>query len=264
VGHDSGAGVAGWCAVTRPDVFRSVVTMSAPFGGPAAWPAVPPSSPSTTRPAAGSDIHADLAALTPPRKHYQWYYSTREANDDMQHAPQGVHDFLRAYYHHKSADWAGNRPFPLASWTAAAIARMPTYYVMRLDQTMAETVAAEMPAPAAIEANAWLPDADLRVYSGQYGRTGFQGGLNWYRCGTTGLNASEMALFAGRTVDVPSMFVAGAQDWGIHQRPGSMERMAQQATDFRGVHLIEGAGHWVQQEQAPEVARLLLEFLGRP
>jgi len=47
------------------------------------------------------------------------YYSTREANADMHRARQGVHDFLRGYYHHKSADWKGNQPYPLQSWSAA-------------------------------------------------------------------------------------------------------------------------------------------------
>jgi hypothetical protein len=63
-------------------------------------------------------VHRELAALPRPRKHYQWYYSTREANADMHRAPQGVHDFLRAYYHHKSADWKDNQPYPLQVWTA--------------------------------------------------------------------------------------------------------------------------------------------------
>src|SRR5690606_30227325 len=116
-------------------------------------------------------------ALVPPRKHYQWYYSTREANTDMWHAPQGVHDFLRAYYHHKSADWPGNRPFPLAAWTAAEAAQMPTYYIMPLDSTMPETVAAEMPSAEEIASCDWLPDEDLAVYAAEYGRNGFQGGL---------------------------------------------------------------------------------------
>ena len=62
---------------------------------------------------AGDRIYDELAALKPPRKHYQRYYSTREANDNMWHAPQGVHAFLRAYYHMKSADWKQNKPYPL-------------------------------------------------------------------------------------------------------------------------------------------------------
>src|SRR5438093_338160 len=73
-------------------------------------------------------IHETLAALPRPRKHYQWYYSTRPANPQMWHCKQGVHDFLRAYFHHKSADWKANRPHRLAAWRADELAKMPTYY----------------------------------------------------------------------------------------------------------------------------------------
>src|SRR5713101_5035646 len=164
-GHDFGASVAAWCALVRPDLFRSVALMSAPFAGP---PTLPFGT-AAKKPAA--DIHAALAALARPRKHYQWYYSTREANADMQQAPQGVHDFLRAYYHHKSADWKDNKPFPLQSWTAGELAKLPTYYVMDLARNMAETVAEEMPSAAAIAANPWLPDSELAFYSNEYART---------------------------------------------------------------------------------------------
>ncbi|WP_246774083.1 alpha/beta fold hydrolase [Bradyrhizobium diazoefficiens] len=180
----------------------------------------------------------------------------------MQHAPQGVHDFLRAYYHHKSADWIDNKPYPLKSWSADELAKLPTYYVMDLGETMAETVAKEMPSPAAIAANRWLPDSDLAYYSGEYGRTGFQGGLQWYRYGTSGMLNTEMQLFAGRSIDVPSCFISGKQDWGTYQRPGVFEAMqGHGCTKMLGCHLVDGAGHWVQQEQPAEVSRLLLDFL---
>ena len=99
---------------------------------------------------------------------------------------QGVHDFLRAYYHHKSADWKANKPFELKGWTAEELAKMPTYYIMDLADGMAETVAKEMPSAAEIAANTWLPDGELEVYSDEYARNGFQGGLNWYRVRTGG------------------------------------------------------------------------------
>ena len=67
----------------------------------------------------------------------------------MHDCPQGVHAFLRGYFHHKSADWTGNKPFRLQSWTASELAKMPTYYIMDLHKNMAETVAAEMPSTAA-------------------------------------------------------------------------------------------------------------------
>jgi pimeloyl-ACP methyl ester carboxylesterase len=262
VGHDFGASVAAWCALVRPDVFRSMVLMSAPFPGPPPLPfdtagkGAPP-------PPAGPDIHQAMAALPRPRKHYHWYYSTRPANDDMLHCPQGVHDFLRAYYHHKSADWKANKPFRLESWSAGELARMPTYYIMDLADTMAEGVAKEMPSPAEIAANTWLPDRELAVYAAEYTRTGFQGGLNWYRRGTGELDQAELQVFAGRTIDVPSAFISGTSDWGVYQRPGHAERMRDEVcTRMTGFHLLDGAGHWVQQEQPEAVTRLLLDFLG--
>jgi len=260
VGHDFGSSVAAWCALTRPDVFRSVALMSAPFSGPPSIPFDTANKPAA--PKAEDPVHRDLAALPRPRKHYQWYYATRDANDHMQHASQGVHDFLRAYYHHKSADWADNKPTLLQGWTAGELAKLPTYYVMDHGETMAETVAKEMPSRDAIAANTWLPDSELAHYSGEYARTGFQGGLQWYRCNTTGAFNTDYELFSGRTIDVPSTFISGLQDWGIYQRPGAIEAMQNTAcTDMRAVHLIDGAGHWVQQEQADEVSRLLLGFL---
>lgn len=261
VGHDFGSPVAAWCALLRPDVFRSAVLMSAPFGGP---PQVPFDTVGRTAasPISGPSIHEALAALDPPRKHYHWYYSTREADADMRHCRQGIHAFLRAYYHHKSADWTCNKPYPLAAWTAEELAKLPTYYVMERSKTMAETVAPEMPSTAEIAACPWLTEEELAVYSAEYARTGFQGGLQWYRCRTAGKFEAELEIYSGRTIDVPSMFVAGKSDWGVHQAPGVFEKMQTSVcTQMRGCHLVDGAGHWVQQEQPEAVTRLLLDFL---
>jgi pimeloyl-ACP methyl ester carboxylesterase len=256
VGHDFGASVAGWAALLRPDIFPRLALMSAPFTGVPALPL------GEARPAPRPDIHAALAALPRPRKHYQWYYSTRPANAEMQHAPQGLHAFLRAYYHVKSADWAVNRPHRLPGWDATSLAELPGYYIMDLAKGMGEQVAPDTPSPAEVAANAWLPEAEMAVYAGEYARTGFQGGLQWYRCRTSGLFEAEQQVFAGRTIDVPAAFISGASDWGVYQTPGALERMREETcTRMTACHLIPGAGHWVQQEQPAEVTRLLLEFL---
>jgi pimeloyl-ACP methyl ester carboxylesterase len=262
VGHDFGSPVAAWCALIRPDVFRSVVLMSAPFAGPPALPFDTADQEPQTGPSALAQLHEQLAALPRPRKHYQWYYATRGANDEMLHCPQGVRDFLRAYFHHKSADWPHNKPFPLTAWTADGLAKLPTYYVMDQAKGMAETVAPEMPTAAEIAACAWLPDDDLEVYAAAFESTGFQGGLQWYRCAISPHFNAELETFSGRTIDVPSCFIAGAADWGVYQAPGAFERMQHHAcTRMTGCHLVSGAGHWVQQEQPEQVSHLLLRFL---
>ena len=246
VGHDFGASVAAWCAMLRPDVFRRMALMSAPFAGP---PAIGSSG-------KGMGIDAGLAALGRPRKHYHEYYSGRDANEEMWRPPQGVAAFLRAYFHMKSADWAGNAPHPLPGWTAEALAVMPEYYIMDRGAGMAATVAPHRPHREA----PWLTDAELGVYAEAYGFTGFQGGLNWYRCRTEGWNG-DLEVFAGRTIEVPALFVAGRQDWGMHQMPGALERMRATCPQMGAPLVVQGAGHWVQQEQPSSVVEALLELL---
>jgi pimeloyl-ACP methyl ester carboxylesterase len=175
--------------------------------------------------------------------------------------PQGIHAFLRAYYHFKSADWKENKPFKLASSTDDELAKMPTYYIMDLDKGMAETVAPEMPSPVEIAACEWLPDNELAVYAAEFDRTGFQGGLQWYRC-TGGKYTAELETFSGRIIDVPACFIAGKSDWAVFYTSGALERMQTTAcTQWRGTHLVEGAGHWVGEEQPEEAGRLLLKFV---
>jgi pimeloyl-ACP methyl ester carboxylesterase len=258
IGHDFGSPVAAWCALLHPEIFRSVALMSAPFAGPPAAVAGPPASAAPPP----DPVHDALAALARPRKHYQWYYSTREADADMLRCPQGLHAFLRAYYHVKSADWKQNAPRELASWSAPELAQMPTYYIMDAGENMAQAVAHEMPAPAEIAACRWLTEDELRVYSGEYARTGFQGGLQWYRCGTTGRFQDDLAIHAGRAIGVPACFIAGRSDWGPFQRPGALAAMQRVAFARNGgCHFVEGAGHWVQQERPEDTSRLLLQFL---
>ncbi len=251
IGHDFGSPVAASCALMRPDVFPALAMMSAPFAGP----------PGFDPPPAG-DLHADLAALPEPRRHYQWWYSEPGANADMMAAPDGLRAFLRAYFHCKSGDWAGNRPFPLASRAAAEYAKLPRYYVMDLGVGMAATAAAMAPTAAEAAACRWMDEAALDFYTAEYGRTGFQGGLNWYRRMVSPEGAAELRLWAGRRIETPSCFVAGARDWGIRQTPGALEAMAANAADWRGTTLIPEAGHWVQQERPDETAAALLDFLG--
>jgi pimeloyl-ACP methyl ester carboxylesterase len=82
------------------------------------------------------------------------------------------------------------------------------------------------------------------------------------RRGGDAKNVAEMLTFAGRSIDIPSMYIAGKSDWGVYQTPGAVDKMRERAcTRMVGFHLLDGAGHWVQQEQPEQVSRLLVEFL---
>ncbi|KAI9676473.1 MAG: hypothetical protein M1817_000630 [Caeruleum heppii] len=271
IGHDFGAVVAAFCALIRPEMFKSVVMMSHPFKGP---PAALSSSPTHAslhfEEAPQTDIHTSLAHLHPPRKHYKTYYSTPSAATDLLHPISTLHPFLRAYFHTKSfsqpSSPANPAPYPLRSWTATELGQMPHYYIMPLEATMREAVLppqdeASTETTVPTSSTSWLPDDDLAVYVSEWSRTGFQGALNWYRVATSPDHERDLQLFAGRMIEVPAMFVAGVMDWGAYQEPGALEGGRSLCADWRGVKMVDGAGHWVQQERPEEVVRLLLEFL---
>ena len=117
IGHDFGSAIAGSCALIRPDIFKSVVLMSAPFIGPPQLP-----FDIVDKPAKQDNIPAmlprgflELSQLGPPKKHYMAYFAGPTANVDMLQAPQGLHAFLRGYFHIKSAKWKENDPHLLPS-----------------------------------------------------------------------------------------------------------------------------------------------------
>lgn len=266
VGHDFGGVSSAMAALMRPDLFHASVQMSHPHHAPP----MPPSPSSSSKTEAKPDIQAELAALDPPRKHYKWYNSSPSAAADWgSHAsPQELARFLRGYFHLKSGDWAGNHnnnaPRPLAEWSGAALAHMPEYYIMRRSDSFPACVARNMAGEDDARTEAWLSPHDLDVYVAEWTRMGFQGALNWYRRMTMG--DPVMHLFAGRRLEVPVAFISGASDWGNYQQPGALEgyedeRVVRKGC-FRGVTMIEGAGHWVQQEKPAEAAKALLEFLG--
>ena len=139
---------------------------------------------------------------------------------------------------------------------------MPTYYVMDLGKTMPQTVAPFQPSAAEVLACKWLTEPELGVYTEEYGRTGFQGALQAYRVYSDPGLTAELRLFSGKTIDVPSLFIGGTSDWGAYSAPGALDLMrTKAATRMRGVEMIDGAGHWIQQEQPVRLSTLLLAFI---
>ncbi|KAK3073300.1 hypothetical protein LTR53_005252 [Teratosphaeriaceae sp. CCFEE 6253] len=262
IGHDFGAVSSAMAALMRPDIFRATVQMSHPHNG------IPTPPLGDEQPKAKLDIQAELAKLDPPRKHYKWYNSNAQAALDWDQPGQGLMAYLRGYFHLKSADWETNKPHPLEAWSAKALEEMPEYYIMRAEHSMPESVEAKMRGEDASKTEKWLPVSDLQVYCNEWGRTGFQGALNWYRAQTasTPQSAKDMLLYAGKRIEVPCCFISGKSDWGNYQQPKALEGYEDEGVVvkgcFRGAKMVDGAGHWVQQEQPERVLEEIKTFLG--
>lgn len=107
----------------------------------------------------------------------------------------------------------------------------------------------------------WLNEQDLDHWTAEFGRTGFAGGLNWYR--NIDSNWELMAPWQGAKVTPPALYVVGDRDV-VYNFPG----LRQASTDLHKVVpnltraiVLEGCGHWTQQERPAEVNNALLEFL---
>jgi len=107
----------------------------------------------------------------------------------------------------------------------------------------------------------WLSAADLDYYTAEFARTGFRGGLNWYR--NIRRNWELGGPWRGQPIRVPSLFIAGAKD-GVLRFPAAQAQLDAFPTTLpglRGSHILDGPGHWIQQERPDEVNHLLIEFL---
>jgi epoxide hydrolase A/B len=108
---------------------------------------------------------------------------------------------------------------------------------------------------------AWLTGAELDYYAGEFGRTGFTGGLNWYRA--IDLRWEQTAELGSAEISVPAYFLAGEKDVDLAGFSGRdpLERMRSLLTDLRELVIVPGAGHLVQMERPAEVNAHLLRFL---
>ncbi|MET0543280.1 MAG: alpha/beta hydrolase [Variovorax sp.] len=131
------------------------------------------------------------------------------------------------------------------------------------------TVAGILPAGAGMldvtedpkELPAWVDPDDMAYVTGEFQRTGFRGGLNWYRA--IRRSSELMAPWRGCVIPQPALFIAGTKD-DVLRFPGMQQRieaLPEVLPGLRGKHILEGAGHWIQRERAPEVNRLLIDFL---
>src|SRR5947209_20029511 len=108
----------------------------------------------------------------------------------------------------------------------------------------------------------WLSEADVDFYADEFARTGFRGGLNWYR--NIDRNWELLAAYAGARVNVPALYVAGDRDLVVAAGGGPEKVIANLRTlvpKLRGTIILSGCGHWTQQERPNEVNAAIVDFL---
>lgn len=103
----------------------------------------------------------------------------------------------------------------------------------------------------------WLTQAELDHYAAEFGRTGFTGALNWYR--NLDRNWELMAAYEGARIETPALFIAGTEDPTL--RMARVAGLKEWVPGLRGTVLLDGAGHWIQQERPDEVNAALIGFL---
>ena len=221
VGHDFGAPAAWNVALRAPERVAGLVLLSVPYD-PVRLP-VPPRT-----------VYAHVA-----REHFlhTHYFQQRDVPDaELNGDPAG---FLARIFHALSA-----------AYRYVDIWQHPSDGNGYLDVLPS---APPLPWP-------WLTQDEFNVYADTYSRTGFTGGLNWYRALDVNWRLDEP--YAGRALEVPTLFVAGANEPVLDVLgPQALDRMRTAVPDLRGEYLLDGAGHWVQQERPDEVNELLTQFL---
>ena len=260
LGHDFGSTVASFCSLLYPNNFSKLIIMSTPFTGP-------PNSSYFDYDKSNSiySINQKLNNLHPPKKHYQHYFSSNTANDDIINCKQGLHNFFRQYFYFKSADWKKNNPHLLKSWDTNELIKVPNYYIMDFNKSMPQTVEYILPNNFKYKDSNWITEEDISVYCSHFKETGFQGALNWYKAM---YNQEQIDIISSlklpENITIPSLFIAGKKDWGIYQKPHDFNIMKEKTLlNLIDASILDGAGHWVQQEQPKKVAEIILNFLNK-
>jgi pimeloyl-ACP methyl ester carboxylesterase len=226
VGHDWGSPIAWYCALMRPDVFRAVVGMSVPYVAPAVLPP-------------GVTIASRMREAAADRQYYRLYFQepgVAEANLEAD-----VYRTVRGFLYSVSGDVVTDGVFE-RGWDG--------YFPVEQDFVQQLVVPEDLPP--------WLTEGDVRFYASVLSRSGFHGGLSWFRNYDT--QPAILAPFVGATITAPSMYIAGEND-RIAANPSALEKFPTSLPGLRGVHVLPDAGHWIQQERPLEVNDALVAFL---
>ncbi|HEY6598645.1 MAG TPA: alpha/beta hydrolase [Pseudomonadales bacterium] len=222
VGHDHGAPIAWMSALLRPDLFRGVAGLSVPYAAPGVATGMRPTE--RMRAMAGGD-----------KEFYAMYF--QEPGRAEAEIETDVRQWLLGFYWCASGDV---RDGP-------NIAVLPRGGQLRDKFVYPET----MPK--------WLSEADLDVYTREFQYSGFFGPLSRYR--NADRDWEDLSAFAGRPITIPALFVGGSRDGPTIWGKAAIEKFPETLPKLFKSEIINGAGHWTQQEAAPRTNELLIEFL---
>ena len=225
-GHDWGAPVAWHAALLRPDRFRAVIGLSVPY-----------------RPR-GQVRPTTVMPQTDDAMFYQLYF--QEPGVAEAEFERDIRLTLRRLLYSGSGD---GPPRDSPSTPAASVGMVP-----RQGGFLSRTIE-----PPGLPS--WLGEADIDFYAQEFERTGFSGGLNWYR--NIDRNWELLAPFMGARVSVPALYMAGDRDLVVAFRGMDelIPNLSQFVPQLRRTLLLPGCGHWTQQERPQEVNAALIEFL---
>ncbi|NEE40668.1 alpha/beta hydrolase [Streptomyces sp. SID7982] len=222
VGHDWGSTIASASALLHPEVFTAVALLSVPYA--------PPGGPRPT------DVFGQIGG---PEEEFYVSYFQEPGRAEAEIEPD-VRGWLAGFYAALSADTmpAPNEPDPhfVARGGGRLIDRFPTEVLP-----------------------AWLSEDDLDVYAGEFERTGITGALNRYRA--VDRDWEDLAPYRGAPVEQPSLFIGGALDASTTWMSDAIDAYPTTLPGLAASHLLDGCGHWIQQERPEEVNRLLTDWL---
>ena len=252
IGHDFGAYVSSYMCLLYPKKILSLTLMSMPFPGP-------PSYKNIDR---LFRLNKKLSLLKPKKKHYQYYFSSYGAANNIMKNKQELKTFFRNYFHFKSNDYRDNKPFRLKSLTAKNLCKMPEYYIMHYNLGITQTVKKYAPSLSEINNCKWLNNEDLNFYIKAFLKSGIRKPLCWYRVMLSRKEKLRIInLNLPQHISIPSIFISGSADWGIYQKPGDLENMESMfLKNYFGRVIIDKAGHWIQQEQPDKTFNAINNF----
>ncbi|WTW99140.1 alpha/beta hydrolase [Streptomycetaceae bacterium NBC_01309] len=221
IGHDWGSNIAATSALLHPGTFRAVGLLSVPYA--------PPGGP---RPTGVFDQMGGDEEF-----YVSYFQEPGRAEAEME---PDVRGWLAGFFAALSADTMPAQGAPDPHFVSRGGGRLRDRFPH-----------GRLPA--------WLSEADLDVYAGEFERTGMTGALNRYR--NMDRDWEDLAPYRGAPVTQPSLFIGGALDASTTWMADAIDAYPSTLPGLVSAHLVDGCGHWIQQERPDEVNDLLVAWL---